>query len=97
MHINTLTNDSVAVTEFPSAPLLLTLLSREKSVVAISQRNEVFRFGLLHTQAQIYITYSHGQINMYTLTPAYLQKATKTNIGLHFSLLLQGIPSVNMT
>lgn len=30
-------------------------------------------------------------------TPLQRQKATKTNSSLHFSMQLQGIPSVNMT
>lgn len=29
--------------------------------------------------------------------PPYKQKASKTNSGLHFSMQLQGIPSVNVT
>lgn len=59
LHIRTYANDSVAVTEHTSSPLPLLGLSREKVVVAIRQRIQVFLFGSLHMQAKIYITYLH--------------------------------------
>lgn len=48
-------------------------------------------------RAQILHTSIRKTRIQYVLDTVYKQKATKTNTGLHFSLWLQGIPSVNMT
>lgn len=70
---------------------------------ASSHRNQTLIFGSLHMRAQMYITclhqhiHTHVHLHTLTCTLAYKQKATKTNSGLHFSLQLRGIPSVNMT
>lgn len=71
MHVNTHTNDSVAFTEYTSSPFLLFLFSREKVVVTICQRTQVFPFGSLHMQAyDIYYilisTHTHTHICPYT-------------------------------
>lgn len=70
MHINTHTNDSVAVTEYTYSPLLLFLLSRGNIVIAISHRIWFFLSGSLHMPVQIYITYLHQ--HTYALTQSYV-------------------------
>lgn len=73
-HINTRTNDRVAVTGYTSTPLLLFLLSRKKVAVAICQRIQAFLFGSFHMQAQIL----HTSINAHT----HIQHAL-TQVHLH--------------
>lgn len=50
--------------------------------------------------AELYTTSAHRkaiELHYVPNTPPHRQKTTKTNRGLHSSMKLQGIPSVNMT
>lgn len=78
--------------------------SLEKNTVAAAcQEDSGFLFWIIaRADADPYYTltpyvHTHVRLHRPTYTQAYKQKATKTNSGLHFSLQLEGIPSVNMT
>lgn len=76
MHINTHTNDSVAVTEYTSSPPLLFLLSREKVCGGHLSEDSGFPFWIIaHAGTDtVYITYLHQYTHTHTraLTRAYL-------------------------
>ena len=81
-------------------PAAISALQRKRCGSHFSQDSGFPFWIVAHAGADIYYiltVHQHTHTRIGTYTQAYKQKATKTNSGLHFSLQLQGIPSVNMT